>query len=203
MIKRYSDKVPLIVRHAMAQCTQEDCYLVKRRIRGLTGAGVQGNCHLNVQRWVDSVGGERVPGWLLYRNRRTLNSGIWVWSFHSVWRTPEGETVDVTQDETYSGSEFTTVWFDKTRDIDLVQGMNYNNVVVFERESTVAALTQTLGFTVTVGTPYWTTRRLDRTLSIDQHSGQYRWVDIRDPDSAEYQAYLAGWQETTDRKEWT
>ena len=30
-----------------------------------------------------------------------------------------------------------------------------------------------------------------------------RRVDIRDPDSAEYQAYLAGWQETTDRKEWT
>lgn len=34
-------------------------------------------------------------------------------------------------------------------------------------------------------------------------SYQSRRVDICDPDSAEYQAYLAGWQETTDRKEWT
>jgi hypothetical protein len=30
-----------------------------------------------------------------------------------------------------------------------------------------------------------------------------RRVDITDPDSVEYQAYLAGWQECADRKEWT
>jgi hypothetical protein len=30
-----------------------------------------------------------------------------------------------------------------------------------------------------------------------------RRVDITDTDSVEYQAYLAGWQECGDRKEWT
>ena len=116
----YSHKIPSTVREAMSTFSGEECYLIRRRKKGLTGKGIQGNCHFNVQGWVDKIGGERLTGWLLYRNRSLINKGLWVWIFHSLWKTPEGQVVDVTQDSTYEGSDFTTVWLDKNRNIDII-----------------------------------------------------------------------------------
>ena len=113
----YKSKVPSSVREAMLGLTKDECYLVKRRKKGLTGKGIQGNCHFNVQNWSDSIGSERIADWLLYRIKSFVNKGIWVWSFHSVWKTPEGQIFDVTQDVTYEGSDLTTVWFDKERNM--------------------------------------------------------------------------------------
>jgi hypothetical protein len=177
MTKIYTSKIPSGVKSAMEKFTSEECYLIRKRKKGLTGKGVQGNCHFNVEKLVSSIGGQRVPCWLLYRNKSVINKGIWVWSFHSVWRTPENEVVDVTQDQTYEGSDYTTVWFDKERDIDLTEGTSYNNIVIFENETIALAYSQMLQAQVDVGTVYWTTSTLQYVIGIENHSGKYRWLD--------------------------
>jgi hypothetical protein len=173
----YSHKVPHAIRAGMEQFTGQDCFLIKRRKTGLTGQGVQGNCHFNVKRWVDKVGGKRISGWLLYRNRTLLSKGLWVWSFHSVWQTPEGAVVDVTQDATYSGSDFTTVWLDNSRDIDLDEGTSYNNIVLIENSTSANEFGKSIGHELMPGVPYWTIASMKTVIPIAEHSGKYRWLD--------------------------
>jgi len=173
----YTHKIPSNVRDGMSTFSGEECYLIRRRKKGLTGKGIQGNCHFNVQGWVDKIGGERLTGWLLYRNRSLINKGLWVWVFHSLWKTPEGQIVDVTQDSTYEGSDFTTVWLDKSRDIDISEGTSYNNVVVFENNTSAKNFTKNVGTEALVGIPYWTTPSMNDILKISEHTGKYRWVD--------------------------
>jgi hypothetical protein len=183
MLNLYTQKIPSNVREGMSKLTGDDCYLIKRRKKGLTGKGIQGNCHFNVQQWVDKIGGERIRGWLLYRNRSLMNKGLWIWVFHSVWKTPEGEIVDVTQDSTYEGSDFTTVWFDKSRDIDLLEGTSYNNVVVFENFNSASSFSKNVGVEALVGEPYWTTNSMSNILKISDHSGKYKWLDESFPNN--------------------
>jgi hypothetical protein len=173
----YTHKIPSNVREGMSLFSADECYLIQRRKKGLTGKGIQGNCHFNVQGWVDKIGGERLTGWLLYRNRSLINKGLWVWVFHSLWKTPEGQVVDVTQDSTYEGSDFTTVWLDKSRDIDIKEGTSYNNVVVFENSTSANNFTKNVGTEALVGVPYWTTPSMNNILKISEHTGKYRWVD--------------------------
>lgn len=179
----YTEKIPSSVRDAMKTFAQDDCYLVKRRKKGLTGKGVQGNCHFNVQNWVESIGGQRIAGWLLYRNKSLVNKGIWIWIFHSVWKTPEGEVVDVTQDTTYSGSNFTTVWFDASRNIDMVNGTSYNNIVVFENSNIAESFGKNIGAHVEPGTTYWTNSTLKTIIPINDSNGKYKWIDDSFPNN--------------------
>jgi len=179
----YTHKIPSNVRNGMSTFSGDECYLVRRRKKGLTGKGIQGNCHFNVQGWVDKIGGERLSGWLLYRNRLLINRGLWMWTFHSLWKTPEGQVVDVTQDSTYEGSDFTTVWLDKSRDIDLNEGTSFNNVVVFENGTSANNFTKNLGSEALVGIPYWTTPSMNHIRKISEHTGKYRWVDERFPNN--------------------
>lgn len=51
-----------------------------------------GRCHANVLHRVREAGGERVFGWLLWEQRGVIAEG----EFHSVWRAPSGELVDIT-----------------------------------------------------------------------------------------------------------
>jgi hypothetical protein len=179
----YTNKIPAAVRDGMSQLTANDCFLIKRRTKGLTGEGIQRNCHFNVQNWVDKIGGERLCGWLLCRNRSLMSDGVWVWSFHSVWKTPEEEVVDVTQDKTYDGADFTTVWLDKSRDIDLIEGTSYNNVVVFETNTAAKTYTKHSGIEVFSGIPYWITPNMQTALPIADHSGKYRWLNSTFPNN--------------------
>ena len=179
----YTHKIPSNVRNGMSTFSGDECYLVRRRKKGLTGKGIQGNCHFNVQGWVDKIGGERLSGWLLYRNRSLINKGIWVWIFHSLWKTPEGQVVDVTQDSNYEGSDFTTVWLDKSRDIDIKEGTSYNNVIVFENSTSANIFTKNLGSEVLVGIPYWATPSMNHIRKISEHTGKYRWIDESFPNN--------------------
>ena len=59
----YTNKVPKVTSEAMTQVFSDDCYLIKRRVKGVTGSGIVLNCHQNVQVLVDRIGGERICGW--------------------------------------------------------------------------------------------------------------------------------------------
>ena len=114
--KLYTHKIPKRVRRALKQFTQSDCYLVKRRRSGKTSEGKYRNCHTNVAYWVEHIGGESVDGWMLQREKGLLNNGWWSWAFHSVWKTPEGNLVDVTQNPLHEGKTHITFWKDKTEE---------------------------------------------------------------------------------------
>jgi hypothetical protein len=85
----------------MDKTTQNDCYLIKRRVNGVTGNGLELDCHKNVQDLVDRIGGKRISGWLLVRQCQLVNQGVFLWMFHIIWQTPEGECVDVTESDVY------------------------------------------------------------------------------------------------------
>ena len=72
----YTNKLPSPIRVAMKQLTSDDCYLIKRRVKGVTGSGKVLNCHQNVQDLVDRIGGERVSGWLLMRKSELYRNGM-------------------------------------------------------------------------------------------------------------------------------
>lgn len=56
------------------------------------GSGyISGACHLNVAHRVKHHGGERVSGWMIWTSIHFTEA-----EFHSVWRSPSGELVDVT-----------------------------------------------------------------------------------------------------------
>jgi hypothetical protein len=56
------------------------------------GAGyISGACHLNVAHRVQHHGGERVFGWMIWTGPMFTEG-----EFHSVWRSPDGELLDIT-----------------------------------------------------------------------------------------------------------
>jgi hypothetical protein len=173
-LRTYTSKIPDAVQKAMVEFCKEDCYLIKRRKRGKTSQGARGACHKDVQRWVEKIGGERIPGWLLIRDRKTLSKGVWHWKFHSVWKTPEGEIVDVTKDEMYEGMEFSTFFFDSSRDMDFVEGTSYNNVVIFENSTSALPFSNKFKAEMKPGVVYWTHPSLNLMMDIHEHSGIYR-----------------------------
>jgi hypothetical protein len=175
-MRAYSEKIPNTVRIAMSDFTAGECYLVRRRKRGATSEGAQGNCHVNVQAWVDKKGGKRIPCWMLYRDRKLESSGLWIWIFHSLWQSPENEISDVTQHEAYANADYTTVWFDAKRDVDLEQGISFNNILCLATQQAADTLSNTLGYQIEVGKCYWATSSLSVVVPLDGHSGQYRWI---------------------------
>jgi len=57
------------------------------------GAGyIAGNCHTNVLHRVREHGGERLNGWMIWEAPGLFAEG----EFHCVWRSPDGDLVDVT-----------------------------------------------------------------------------------------------------------
>ena len=52
-----------------------------------------GDCFVNVQKMVESRGGEIVYGWAIFELPKLLLEA----QFHAVWRAPDGELVDVTK----------------------------------------------------------------------------------------------------------
>tara|TARA_B110000971_G_scaffold15120_1_gene13976 strand:+ start:98 stop:298 length:201 start_codon:yes stop_codon:yes gene_type:complete len=37
----YTNKLPKVISEAMKQVSSDDCYLIKRRVKGVTGTGVE------------------------------------------------------------------------------------------------------------------------------------------------------------------
>lgn len=182
----YNEKIPSFVLSPMLEFTQSDCLLVKKRRRGATSKGRIGNCHVNVQSWVDKIGGECVSGWLLNRENRFIKKGTWIWSFHSVWLTPEKKLVDVTMDPTYQNNEFITFWPDKERKAEWKIGKNYNNIVIFQ-DADIAKrnLTESV-VNPSSGVIYWVTPNLQNLRTIKQHDGIYRHIKKEFPDNIKF-----------------
>ena len=175
--KNYSDKLPKTIRQPLQQFAGNDCLLVKRWDDDFGLERREGNCHLNVKGYIDALGGEMVSGWLLCRNRRLKDVGMWVWSFHSVWLTDENELLDVTDDESYKTNAFTTFLPDATRCVDLDEGINYNNIVIFENEAFAKHYGNSINAETHAGIVYWMSDDMRRVKEITQHSGQYRWLN--------------------------
>jgi hypothetical protein len=172
----YTEKLPRDVRQGMDKITQNDCYLIKRRINGVTGNGLELDCHKNVQDLVDKIGGKRISGWLLVRQRQLVNQGVFLWIFHSIWQTPEGECVDVTKSDVYGDQPIATFWLDSERQADMELGAAYNSVVVFGSEKATALFSHNFSKNLDVGVPYWTENSVSHFCSLDEHDGIYRWL---------------------------
>lgn len=175
--KNYSEKLPKTIRQPLQQFAGSDCLLVKRWSDDFGLERGEGNCHLNVKGYIDALGGEMVNGWLLCRNRRLKDVGMWVWSFHSVWLTDENELLDVTDDESYKTNAFTTFLPDANRHVDLEEGINYNNIVIFENEAFAKHYGNSINAETHAGIVYWMSDNMMRVKELNQHSGEYCWLN--------------------------
>ena len=172
--KIYNEKLPKTVFEPLRKFAESDCLLVPKSSKNYGLANKPNNCHLNVKEHVEKMGGTAINGWLLCRNQSIINAGIWMWAFHSVWLTDDNQLLDVTRDANYENCSFTTFLPDKTRRTNLDEGINYNNVVVFENARTANLLSQSLSLELQAGTLYWTVNQLRNIKKIDDHSGMYR-----------------------------
>lgn len=178
-LQRYNDKLPHSVKTAMEQFTGNDCYLVPRDTTRLKGISTHGNCHENVASFIHNQSGNYQRGWLLGRNRKLISMGIYVWTFHTVWLPNESSAIDVTDDVNYKDAAYSTVWYDNIREPDLVNGVSYNNIIIYEKPAIAAMFSSVMGKTINAGEIYWTTSKMNRVLPLSEHNGQYRWIDGR------------------------
>lgn len=174
--KNYSDKLPNSIKNSLKQFTNNDCLLVKRMTDDFGLERRSGNCHFNVMEYVDAFGGEVVNGWLLYRNKRLLNIGMWIWSFHSIWLTDKNELLDITDDKQYQNNAFSTFIPDANRRVNFEEGINFNNIVIFENKAFAKHYGNTIGIDIEVGEIYWISDDMLRLRTLVQHSGEYRWL---------------------------
>ena len=89
-------------------------YRVPLRTKGLTSSGIPNECHSNVALAVKAFGGRQIFGYsLLWTNA----FGQWAPSralellHHSVWETPEGKWVDITNGQRRSSEVSDECWF--------------------------------------------------------------------------------------------
>lgn len=67
---------------------------VPRRKRGMTGSGIKHDCHWNARLLTRTYGGSSLLG---YAVTLCPQDGVVVFHSHTVWKTPEGKVVCVTQ----------------------------------------------------------------------------------------------------------
>lgn len=65
---------------------------VTPRQTGMTATGTSAHCHANVRELVNNYGGKMITGYELCGSPNGM-----ILNWHSVWQTPEGKVVDVTQ----------------------------------------------------------------------------------------------------------
>ena len=171
--KIYTDKIPKTVRFAMRKFTNAECILVKRKDNDyLQNAAL--NCHKNVANLAKEINGEIKNGWLLYRNRAMIDSGIWVWCFHSVLKTADSKLIDVTKDKTYTNNNFSTFWYDTSRTANVEKGTAYNHIIVIDNQVVADRFNATYGCDLKVGEVYWTSNCIRFFKKLNEHSGVYK-----------------------------
>jgi len=173
-VKIYTNKISTSVRINMSKLTDNDCVLVEREKKMNDSDHLANNCHRNVDKYVENFGGKRVGGWLLARNKKYTNCGLWLWTFHSVWQNKEGELVDVTNDTNYTGAFYSTFWIDSYRVADLNTGVSHNNVITFENNAVAAVFSQLTNFSLAANDAYWTTQDMAHYKKITEHTGKYK-----------------------------
>ncbi|MDE2057168.1 MAG: hypothetical protein KGI88_08100 [Betaproteobacteria bacterium] len=172
--KIYSNKLPKNIRQPLLKFADNECYLVRKFTDDIGLENRSGNCHANVQSYVNALGGEMVNGWLLSRNKRFREVGLWTWVFHSVWLTDENELLDVTENECYETNTFTTFIPDSTRKVDLNEGISYNNIVIIENEAFAKHYSNSINTDIEVNKIYWVTSDISMVRELSEHNGQYR-----------------------------
>lgn len=173
----FTDKLPDRIIAPLKQFSGNDCYLVKREVDRKSLLSNKNNCHNNVKRYVEKFGGEMLNGWLLYRDEKFIDEmGAWVWHYHSVWITPKGKLVDVTDNDRYRNLPLSTFMPDATRKVDLENGIAYNTIVVFENGRTADWFAEASGEDrkLSAGVVYWTTNDVRFFRGLDEHLGQYK-----------------------------
>jgi hypothetical protein len=58
----FTDKLPPNIVDALKDFSGNDCYLIKRDVDRKSLLSNKNNCHINVQRYVEKFGGERLNG---------------------------------------------------------------------------------------------------------------------------------------------
>lgn len=182
-ITPYANKLPSSVNEALKALTDNESVLVRYLTPQQGIKGKSENCHLNVKSFIDKNGGNSVSGWILKRHRPLMEKGVYVWSFHSVWQTSNGNLVDVTEDKHYVGREKSIFIHDKNRIPDLEKGLSFNNIVIFTNSEFVKSFGQSIGRLVVLDTLYWCDPSLRQLLEISEHSGIYRLVTSAYPDN--------------------
>jgi hypothetical protein len=172
--KIYGSKLPPKVNNLMWNFTGNSCLEVMKLQESLGLNQKRLNCHANVIEHVSVYGGEVMNGWLLMKNKKLNKSGVWVWSFHSIWKTSEGLLIDVTFDENYEACDRTIFYPDKFRKVDLEQGIAYNNIMIFSNAKFTEHYSSYIGEKLTTREIFWTNESLIRVKRLKQHTGQYR-----------------------------
>ncbi len=180
--KNCTKNLPKSIVQAMRSVTTDDCYIIERRVKGVTGSGKENNCHINVQELVERIGGECVFGWLLERNSKLFRKGIYIWSFHSIWKTPEEKYVDVTQGD-YGLERLATFWCDSHRRADMIQGTAFNNLITLENNGAVQIIQQATNNRLESGKAYWTDTKVSVFAGLEEHSGVYRLLHNHYPEN--------------------
>lgn len=169
---------------ALRAVSDGEIYWIERRLRGKTSEGTEGLCHVNVAYWVDKVGGSRVDGWAYVDTKEMVRAGVHIWMWHSVWQTPEGKLVDVTQNKNLEGRDKLTFCIDKKRNTNIDEGIGYNSIIIVDNEKTLAALNNTLDIEMEVWKAYWTEGSGKYVEELDAIDGQFRWLNGYDNNKA-------------------
>jgi len=172
----YSDKLPFGLNVALKELTGGECIMVRLAAPKDRVVTREHDCHENVRLAIEKFGGGFVSGWLLARLPKEIENGLYIWSFHSVWRKPDGKLLDVTKDRNYKGRDKTIFVPDSLRVPDMIENISYNNFVVFTERSYAASYSRRIGVEIHTNTPYWADDQLSRLLKIQEHSGKYRQI---------------------------
>ena len=144
-----------------------------------------GNCHLNVQAYVDKFGGSSVSGWLLNNKQTYIQRQMFIFSFHSVWQKPDGSWLDVTEDKDYITNENTIFVHDVQRLPDLLEGISFNNFVIITEPNFAEYYGGALSKKIHINNAYWIDISLKHLLNIDEHDGTYRLIGPNYPKNIE------------------
>jgi hypothetical protein len=171
--KSYQEKLPKIVGENIRKFTGNECVLVKKKLD--TSNNQPLNCHNNVDIQVKSYGGTCINGWLLSKVAALTNIGLWRWTYHSIWQTETGEIYDITKD-TINTRDYSPFVLDNNRKIDLINGISYNDIVIFEKEDLAQHYADGMKIEVNTGEIFWILSDLTQIRESKIYNGQYRYI---------------------------
>lgn len=177
------NKLPSLVHEAIKLHTKSSPLLVKQKLD--TPNKLPLNCHTNVAKQIEDFGGSLLNGWLLTRKSKLINNGVWRWTYHSVWLKSNDECYDITKDNDNS-REYSTFVPDFERNIDLKEGVTYNDIVILDSQDIVDGYNNTgiYDFEVKIGVAYWVLADLSRIRDTNSYNGQYRLIREEYPKNA-------------------
>jgi hypothetical protein len=177
----YSERLPPSLNAVLKSFTGGECLRVKKVKDNKKLVNRALNCHQNVSDYVVKYGGSSVSGWLLDLNAKANDVGLFVWSFHSVWRTPDDKLIDVTDNKGYTNRDKTLFVPDSTRLPNLELGEFYNNFMVITDPRFAHHYSKSIGTLIVPNTPYWMSS--EYVMKATEHTGLYRFISSKYPNN--------------------